>query len=335
MLQGVVAARERNAEVLCPAVAEVVARAALQSNAVVHHRLNGVGRHSACKLFFLGLLAGHSRNGEHVLVELLVGVQHAHGLFHGLFCGFVHGVAFLPQELGGAQERTRRFLPAHNGAPLVVELRQVAVRVDDLLVMLAEENFTRRAYAQALTQLLAAAFRYPGHFRRKALYVVFFLLQEGFRDEQRHVNVLVTRRLKAIVQFMLNVFPDRVAVRLDDHAAFYAGVIHQLGFFNNIGVPFGKVNVHGSDVVDHLLLIRQEIQSFHDSCGKRCAAGPKAGILFLIIQGIFLKSKSGSHLYAGRLRFYLKKKKRRFVSSFLVRFGAICTKDTYTQIIKS
>lgn len=97
---------------------------------------------------------------------------------------------------------------------------------------------------------------------------------------------------------MLNVFPDRVAVRLDDHAAFYAGVIHQLGFFNNIGVPFGKVNVHGSDVVDHLLLIRQEIQSFHDSCGKRCAAGPKAGILFLIIQGIFLKSKSGSHLCA-------------------------------------
>ena len=170
--------------------------------------------------------------------------------------------------------------------------------------MLAEENLTRRAYAQALTQLLAAAFRYPGHFRRKALYVVFFLLQEGFRDEQRHVNVLVTRRLKAIVQFMLNVFPDRVAVRLDDHAAFYAGVIHQLGFFNNIGVPFGKVNVHGSDVVDHLLLIRQEIQSFHDSCGKRCAAGPKAGILFLIIQGIFLKSKSGRHLYAGRLRFY-------------------------------
>ena len=49
--------------------------------------------------------------------------------------------------------------------------------------MFAEENLTRRAYAQALTQLLVAAFRYPGHFRRKALYVVFFLLQEGFRDE--------------------------------------------------------------------------------------------------------------------------------------------------------
>ncbi len=35
--------------------------------------------------------------------------------------------------------------------------------------------------------------------------------------------------MKRVVQLALDVFPDRVAVRLDDHAALDARIIHQLG----------------------------------------------------------------------------------------------------------
>lgn len=105
--------------------------------------------------------------------------------------GFVHGVAFLPQELGGAQERTRRFLPAHNGAPLVVELRQVAVRVDDLLVMLAEENLTRRAYARAHSAS-RCRLPLPRPLQAQSPLRGLFPSAGGIPGEQRHVNVLVT-----------------------------------------------------------------------------------------------------------------------------------------------
>lgn len=109
VLQRVVAARERDAEVLRPAVAEVVARAALQRDAVVHHRLDRVGGDRAGELLLLGLLARHGRDREDVLIELLIGAEHAERFLHGLLGGLVHRVALLPQELGGAQERARRF----------------------------------------------------------------------------------------------------------------------------------------------------------------------------------------------------------------------------------
>ena len=46
--------------------------------------------------------------------------------------GGVRGVAFLPEELGGAQEQARAHLPAHHVGPLVDEQRQVAVALHPL-----------------------------------------------------------------------------------------------------------------------------------------------------------------------------------------------------------
>ncbi len=87
------------------------------------------------------------------------------------------------------------FFPAHDGAPLVVELRQVAVGFDDFLVVLAEKESRSSGARTGARELFIAALGDPGHLRGKPLYVVLFLLQEGLRDEQRHIHVLVAGRL--------------------------------------------------------------------------------------------------------------------------------------------
>ena len=95
----------------------------------------------------------------------------------------------------------------------------------------------------------------PGYFRGKALDVVLLLLQKAFRDEQRHGDVLVTGLFKLGVEDMLDIFPDRIAVRAHDHAALDRGIVAQLRLFDDVGVPLGEVNLHRGDVLHHLFVV--------------------------------------------------------------------------------
>ena len=85
--------------------------------------------------------------------------------------------------------------------------------------MLAKQRFRGRAYTQALRQLLLSAVRHPGHLRRKALDMVLFLLEQALGDKHRHLHVLMPQLFKARVKDMLNIFPDRAAVRAYNHAS--------------------------------------------------------------------------------------------------------------------
>ena len=100
----------------------------------------------------------------------------------GLFCGFVRGVSFLPEELGRPQERPRHLLPAHDVRPLVEQDRQIAPRLDPLGVHRADDRFGCRADDQLLLELLAAAVRHIRHLRREALDVLGFLASAGSRE---------------------------------------------------------------------------------------------------------------------------------------------------------
>ena len=135
--------------------------AGLEGLLVVHHALHGIGA-SRRELLLVGLAALHHRHGQVVLAEVGVDVEHPQGLLHGLLRGGVHGVALLPQELPVAQEGAAGLLPAQDGAPLVVQLGQVPVGVDDVLIVLAEQGLGGGADAVALLQLLAAAVGDPG-----------------------------------------------------------------------------------------------------------------------------------------------------------------------------
>ena len=86
---------------------DVYKRQGLESLAVVHHALHGIGLLRAVELLLVGLDALDHGHGQHVLTEVGVDVEHLLRLSHGLLGGGVHGVTLLPQEFPVAQEGTR------------------------------------------------------------------------------------------------------------------------------------------------------------------------------------------------------------------------------------
>ena len=180
--------------------------------------------------------------------------SYPHGLFPGLFLGGVHGVALLPQELPVAQEGAAGLLPAQDGAPLVVQLGQVPVGVDDVLIVLAEQGLGGGADAVALLQLLAAAVGHPGALGGEALHVVLLLLEQALGDEHGQIHVLVAGLLELLVQGVLDVLPDGVAVGAVDEHALDGGVVDELRLPAHVGVPLGEVHLHVGDLL-HLLLV--------------------------------------------------------------------------------
>ena len=55
--------------------------------------------------------------------------------------GGVGGVAFLPEELGGAEEHAGTHLPAHDIGPLVAEDGQIAVGLNPVLIGAPDDGF--------------------------------------------------------------------------------------------------------------------------------------------------------------------------------------------------
>ena len=195
------------------------------------------------------------RHGQNIFQEVGVDVQHLLGLCPSLLGVGVHGVALLPQELPVAEEGAGGFLPAEDGAPLVVELGQVPVGVDDVFIVFTEQGLRGGADAVTLLQGVAAAVGDPGALRGKALHVVLFLLEQGLRDEHGQVDVLVACLLESSVQLGLDVLPNGVAVGAVDEHALDGGVVNEFGLSAHIGVPLGEVHLHVGDLFDFLLVV--------------------------------------------------------------------------------
>jgi hypothetical protein len=76
---------------------------------------------------------------------------------------------------------------------------------------------------------------------REALDVLGLLLEEALRDQQRKVRVLVAGLLEAGVQPALDVLPQRVAPRLDHHAAAHRRLLGEIGRLDHLLIPLGIV----------------------------------------------------------------------------------------------
>ncbi len=215
---------ERAREVL----AQVMARPGLQRLAVLHHRLDRVGAKRAGELFALGLEPAQHRQRHHLLHEIRVDVMQDHQrLALGVRLVGVHRVTLLPQELNRAQEGTWTQLPAHDVGPLIDQQWQIAPRAHPLCEGCTDDRLGRGPHHQRLGQLLATGTRDLGHFGREALDMLGLLHQEAFGNEQRKVGVLRARLLDPLVKSALDSLPDRVAVRLDHHAAAHRRVFAQ------------------------------------------------------------------------------------------------------------
>ncbi len=132
---------------------EEVARAGLQRLAVLHHRLDAERVDRAGELLPVALRARPAPASPSTPRRTAVDVEHLQRLLLGLLLRGVGGVAFLPEELGRAQEQPRAHLPADDVAPLVDEQRQVAVALDPVLVGVPDDRLGRRPDDQLLFEL--------------------------------------------------------------------------------------------------------------------------------------------------------------------------------------
>ena len=190
---------------------------------------------SVSKMFMAGIVPG-----------LLLGL----GL--GLGGSLVDGVAFLPPELTGAQERAGGFFPANHAAPLIVQHRQVTVRMQHMAEMVAEHRFAGGAHSKALFQRVRTACSDPGNFGGKAVYQLALLFQQAFGDQDGHRDVFMAGLLELRVHDALDVFPDRIAVWPQDRKALDGRILDQLRLAADIGVPLGKIDLHIGDLLDFL-----------------------------------------------------------------------------------
>ena len=152
-------------------------------------RVDGAG-----EALLRGLAADDHGHGEHVDHEVLVDlVEDPRGVGARVVLGGVRGVALLPEELGGAQEQARAQLPAHDVGPLVEQQRQVAVALDPLGHVLADDRLAGGPHDDRLLELLAAGVGDDGQLGAEALDVLGLALEVALGDEQREVGVLRRR----------------------------------------------------------------------------------------------------------------------------------------------
>lgn len=238
-------------------LAEEVGGAGLDGFAVLDHGFDGEGADGAGEAFVFGFFAGDGGDGEDVTLEVFVDFVHGGGFQLGFFAGFVGGVAFLPEEFGGAQEDAGAHFPAHDVAPLVDFEGEVAVGFEPAGEGGADDGFGGGADDVFVCEFAGgdhagfagvgvfdgfeAVVGDDGAFGGKAFGVLGFFLQVGDGDEHGEVGVGVAGAFEFGVELLLDEFPDGVAPGFDDHAAADFGVFGEVGGFDDLLVPLGEV----------------------------------------------------------------------------------------------
>ena len=161
------------------------------------------------------------------------------------------GVSLLPKELSRTQEEARTHLPTHDVTPLVTEDRQVTIGRDPVLIGGPDDGlgsrtddeffleFRLRVYDHAATVGIVhqTMVGHHGALFGKALYVLRFAAKERLRDEEREIGVFDTFLFEPTVELRLNLFPDRIAVGLDDHTAADRTLLRQVGLHDQFVIP--------------------------------------------------------------------------------------------------
>ena len=244
---------ERLGEVL----PQEVRRAALEGLAVLHQRLDGEGILGAGEALVGRLVAHHHRHGHPLLGELPINMDHLRSLLDGLLARGVRRVALLPEELGRTQEQTRTHLPAHDIGPLVAQDGQIAVGLDPVLIRIPDDRLRRRTHDQLFFQLgvgvdhhalafgivLQPVVGHHGALLGEALDVVRLLGKERLGDEEREVGVLMSRILEHLVQSVVHLLPDGIAVGFDDHTSAHGRILGQSRLDDQVVVPLRVVVV--------------------------------------------------------------------------------------------
>jgi hypothetical protein len=125
-----------------------------------------------------------------------------------------------------------------NVCPLVVQQGEVSIALNPLGEEVADDRLRSWPDNIRLFEFFAACNGYNGQLRRKAFNVLGFLSEEALRNQQRKINVLMTRCFEADIEFALENFPDGVSIGLNYHAAFDdLGGLSQVALQNRVLIP--------------------------------------------------------------------------------------------------
>ena len=255
VLELVLGVEELDFEGFGEVLSEEVGGAGLQGFAVLHHGFDAVGVEGTGEAFVGRFYAFDDGHGHPVLGEVGIDVEHAACFFLSFLAGGVGGVAFLPEEFGGAEEHAGAHFPAHYVGPLVAENGEVAVGFDPVLVGGPYNGFGGGADDELFFKagggvdndtctvgvVHETVVGNHGAFFGEAFYMLGFTAEERLGDEEGEVSVLVAGGFEHVVEGTLHFFPDGVAIWFDDHASANGGVFGQIGADNELVVPFGVV----------------------------------------------------------------------------------------------
>ena len=91
-----------------------------------------------------------------------------------------------------------------------------------------------------------------GAFLGESLGHLLFAGQERFGNEEREISVDVAGVLEHAVEGRCMLFPDGVAMRLDDHAAAHVGVLGQAGALHDVEIPLGIILCTRRNLLSHI-----------------------------------------------------------------------------------
>ena len=168
--------------------------------------------------------------------------------------GFVHGVAFLPEEFRCAQKQARPHFPADDVGPLIDQDWQVAIGLHPFRVAGADDCFgswpNHQRFGQWTGRLhfsigvhLQSCVGDDRAFLGEAFDVFRFLREITQRNEKREISVAMAGRAKHGVELTLHVFPNPVTPRSNHHATAHVRGLGQLRRADDLLIPFGKILV--------------------------------------------------------------------------------------------
>ena len=160
-------------------------------------------------------------------------------------------MSLLPQEFCSTQEEAGTHFPTHHVRPLITQNRQIAIRINPVLISIPDDGFRSRANNQFFFQFSFRVYDYPTTVRSifqtmvcyyctllcKTFHMFRFTAEERLRNQQRKIGIHVSRFLKHIVQLTLHFLPDSVSVRFDHHTATHSRLFCQIGLHHQLIIP--------------------------------------------------------------------------------------------------
>ena len=165
-------------ECLREILAQIMARTRLKRFFVAHHGLTCVCVVRTREPFTLSLLSWYDRQCKLLHHYPSVDLEHEQGLVYRFFFCRMSGMAFLPEEFGGPEEKPGPLLPAHYVAPLVDQYWQITPGLDPFAVHMSYYCFRSRPYYQRFFKLFSPCMSNDRALGSKAFHMFRFFFQE-------------------------------------------------------------------------------------------------------------------------------------------------------------